>query len=57
MSITADKDIFSAATLEIDCEKEVELILTGIRSILRSDLKRRGIVVGVSGGIDMAAPA
>lgn len=57
MPITADKDSFSAATLEIDCEKEAELIVTGIRSLLRGDLKRRGIVVGVSGGIDSSVTA
>lgn len=49
-------DNFSSA-LAIDCEKETEKICSGIREILRRDLKRRGIVVGLSGGIDSSVTA
>ena len=37
---------------ESDCEKETEKICTRISSYLSTDLKRRGLVVGISGGID-----
>lgn len=43
---------FSDTVLELDCEKEVERISASIRSALGRKLKRRGLVVGVSGGID-----
>ncbi|MBI5589817.1 MAG: NAD(+) synthase [Deltaproteobacteria bacterium] len=50
-------NIFSAAVLNIDLEKETERIVAGIRAALRNDLKRRGIVVGISGGIDSSVTA
>lgn len=43
---------FSKDVLKIDCERESEKICTSIRSLLAGDLKRRGLVVGISGGID-----
>jgi len=48
---------FSSLVLNIDCEKETEKIAAGIRAILKNDLKRRGIVVGISGGIDSCVTA
>jgi NAD+ synthase len=48
---------FSAAVLSIDPEKETEHIVAGIRNALRNDLKRRGLVVGISGGIDSSVTA
>jgi NAD+ synthase len=50
-------DGFSAAVLNVDAKIETEQIVAGIRNTLRSDLKRRGIVVGISGGIDSSATA
>jgi NAD+ synthase len=38
--------------LKLDCEKETEKICSRIRIILSGELKRQGIVVGISGGID-----
>jgi len=38
--------------LNLDCEKSAEQICSTIRSLLGSELKRRGIVLGISGGID-----
>lgn len=38
--------------MNLDCEKEVEKITISLRSILRSNLNRRGLVVALSGGID-----
>jgi len=43
---------FSKDILKIDVEKEVLRITTRIREILKDQLKRRGLVVGLSGGID-----
>ena len=43
---------FSNDILEIDLEKEVEKITKQIRSILTKTLKRRGLIVALSGGID-----
>lgn len=54
MSIIKD---FSAAVLNIDAEQETELIVAGIRNTMRNDLKRRGIVLGISGGIDSSVTA
>jgi NAD+ synthase len=48
---------FYAAVLNIDPEKETEHIVAGIRNALRNDLKRRGLVVGISGGIDSSVTA
>ena len=48
---------FSAATLVLDAEAEVERIVTEMRRLLRADLKRRGLVIGLSGGIDSSVCA
>jgi len=42
---------FSADVLRLDCAKETEKIVTGLRQVLRQ-FKRRGLVVALSGGID-----
>lgn len=41
----------------IDCEQEVTRIGQFLRTSLRDDLKRKGYVIGVSGGIDSAVCA
>lgn len=43
---------FSKKTLEIDCENEVDKICAGIRHCLSRTIKRRGLVLGLSGGVD-----
>ncbi|MGD9973959.1 MAG: NAD(+) synthase [Desulfatirhabdiaceae bacterium] len=48
---------FSPSVLKLDTEKETGRIVAGIRNALRNDLKRRGIVVGISGGIDSSVTA
>ena len=48
---------FSADVLRIDAEQEAERIVKWIRETLRKDLKRRGLVVGLSGGIDSSVTA
>src|SRR5690554_6456424 len=48
---------FSSDTLVLDAEAEVERIVGAMRRQLRTDLKRRGLVLGVSGGIDSSVCA
>ncbi|MBN1817373.1 MAG: NAD(+) synthase [Sedimentisphaerales bacterium] len=48
---------FSADGLTLDWQKEAEDIAGRLRSILRDDLKRQGLVVGISGGIDSSTVA
>lgn len=45
---------FSAEVLRLDAAQEVERIETAIHQTVRKVLRRRGAVVGVSGGIDSA---
>ena len=47
----------SKDVLRIDPEKEFEKIAPLIRSSLRNTLKRRGLVIGLSGGIDSSVTA
>ena len=47
-----NKSIFSKDVLRIDPEKEVELVCNRIRNMLSKQLRRRGLVVALSGGID-----
>jgi len=44
--------LFSKDILKIDCEKEADRIANRMRQILADQLKRRGFIVAVSGGID-----
>lgn len=48
---------FSSDMLNINAERETTRIIEGIRNILKNDLKRRGIVIGLSGGIDSSVTA
>lgn len=48
---------FSKDVLKIDPERETERIIQALRSLLRNELKRRGIVLGISGGIDSSVTA
>lgn len=48
---------FSAHVLKMDCAAEADRICRHIRDALRTDLKRQGLVVGVSGGIDSTTVA
>ena len=51
------KKIFSIDVLKLDPEKEVERICSRVRELLAKKLKRRGLVVGLSGGIDSSVTA
>ena len=46
------KPVFSKDILKIDPEKEINKITRQIRTVLTKKLKRRGLVVALSGGID-----
>jgi NAD+ synthase len=50
-------NIFSETVLNLNAELETEQIIAGIKNTLRNDLKRRGIIVGISGGIDSSVTA
>lgn len=46
------KAAFTSDILRLDPQQEVEKITTALRRLLKDTLKRRGIVLGLSGGID-----
>ena len=43
---------FSALSLELDCEKEVRLIVETLRHQVQNQFRKRGVIVALSGGID-----
>lgn len=49
--------VFSPEVLKIDLEKEAVRISSVIRDNMKNNLKRRGIVIGLSGGIDSSVTA
>ena len=51
------KSTLSASALRLDAAHEVEHIATAIRTAVHSTLKRRGAVIGISGGIDSSVSA
>ena len=46
------KPSFTKDILKLDAEQEVERITSNLRSLMKNTIKRRGIVLGLSGGID-----
>ena len=48
---------FTSEILRIDTEKESNLITSTIKTLLRNQLKRKGIVVALSGGVDSSVTA
>jgi NAD+ synthase len=49
--------VFSAEALRIDPALETERIVTALRQQVRKDLRKRGLVLGLSGGIDSSVSA
>jgi NAD+ synthase len=49
--------MFSREVLQIDGRQVAEQIETNIRRVVRGDLRRRGAIVGMSGGIDSSVVA
>lgn len=52
-----DNAVFSPALLGIDSAREVAAISEAIRTALKDKLRKRGLVVGISGGIDSSLTA
>ncbi len=44
--------LFTRDILQLDPEEEVDKITTTLRRLMKNTIKRRGIVIGLSGGID-----
>jgi len=51
------RSAFSPDVLRIDAEEQIENICRTMRTILSGQLKRRGLVIGLSGGIDSSVSA
>ena len=49
--------VFSADALKLDAARAVDQITTAIRDQVLKDLRRKGVVVGLSGGIDSSVVA
>jgi NAD+ synthase len=52
-----DKSSFSPDLLKIDCAAELTVVSDAIRNALGKKLHKRGLVVGISGGIDSSVTA
>ena len=46
---------FSRDALRIDARQETERIVAFLRESVRKQMRRHGVVVGISGGVDSAA--
>jgi len=57
MKIARQNAAFSAASLPLDAEAEIERICAWIRETVLKDLRKRGVVLGLSGGIDSSVTA
>jgi NAD+ synthase len=55
--VTCQTQSFSADTLLLDAEAEIERIAAVLRDQLRGPVRRRGLVLGLSGGIDSSVCA
>jgi NAD+ synthase len=53
----ADRPVLNGAVLEIDCEAEVERIARWMVDAVAGQLHRRGVVLGLSGGVDSSVCA
>jgi NAD+ synthase len=49
--------MFDRHVLDLDLEREAEEICSGLKEIVTKSLMRRGVVVGISGGIDSSTTA
>jgi NAD+ synthase len=52
-----DKEPFSPNILALDCHTEIQRITLSIRDALAKELHKRGLVLGISGGIDSSVTA
>ncbi|WP_424601968.1 NAD(+) synthase [Bradyrhizobium sp.] len=56
-SVAQERTMFSAAALRIDPAEETSRIAAAVREQVLRQLRRRGVVVGLSGGIDSSVTA
>lgn len=54
---TTPKSPLSPALLRLDCERELAAICDGLRNTILRRFRRRGVVVGLSGGVDSSVVA
>jgi NAD+ synthase len=54
MSLT---EVFSSELLRVDPEREAARICGRVRELMLTQVKRRGVVIGLSGGIDSSVTA
>ncbi|WP_298959340.1 NAD(+) synthase [uncultured Methylobacterium sp.] len=52
LAVLPTRPAFSAAAIEIDPAAETDRIVAALRRQVRDTLRKRGVVVGVSGGVD-----
>jgi NAD+ synthase len=52
-----DKASFSPELIKIDCASELDTISAAIRNALGKKLRKRGLIIGISGGIDSSVTA
>ena len=57
LNVTYSDAGFSAETLKLDAEAEIERICDWLRQTILKDLRKRGAVIGISGGIDSSVTA
>ncbi|CAD7043161.1 NAD(+) synthase [Pseudorhizobium halotolerans] len=57
MKIARQDAAFSAVSLRLDAEAEIARICAWIRETVLKDLRKRGVVLGLSGGIDSSVTA
>jgi len=57
MSATVTPNTFSREDLKLDLAAETERIAESIRAIVGQRLRRKGVVIGISGGIDSSVTA
>jgi NAD+ synthase len=57
MNMLNNQTVFSADVLRLDAAAAVEHIVSGLRRLVLHDLRRKGVVLGLSGGIDSSVVA
>ena len=57
MDTMNNQTVFSADILKLDATMVVDQIVSAIRTLVLKDLRRKGAVLGLSGGIDSSVVA
>ena len=56
-AISAGNETFSSEVLQLDYEQAADAIVAAIRQQVTKRLRKRGVVLGLSGGIDSSVTA